>query len=93
MSDSIQLLSSHVQKRFEGILQSCVIDNSELTIQIPCEKVHEVCLALRDEKDLSFEMLIDLCGVDYLEYDDKETDADPKKIAICRCLPPVIDNK
>ena len=28
----------------------------------------ETCLALRDDPDLKFEILIDLAGIDYLEY-------------------------
>ena len=37
-------------------------------MQLPGEKLLEVCKALRDEPEFSFEQLIDLCGVDYLEY-------------------------
>ena len=28
----------------------------------------EVCLALRDEPEFDFKLLIDVCGVDYLHY-------------------------
>ncbi len=40
----------------------------QLTIEIPAEKIRATALVLRDEKDLDFAMLIDLCGVDYLHY-------------------------
>ena len=40
----------------------------ELTIEAPQKNVQEVCQWLRDQPELSFDCLMDLCGVDYLEY-------------------------
>lgn len=47
-----------------------VIDDrfGELTLTVSPEHVHEVALLLRDNPDLGFEQLIDLCGVDYLHF-------------------------
>jgi len=44
----------------------------ELTLEIDREKIVDVCLALRDTRDLMFEQLIDLCGVDYGDYADRQ---------------------
>jgi len=41
---------------------------SELTVEVPRGHLHEVCLVLRDDPDFNFKTLIDICGVDYLEY-------------------------
>lgn len=40
----------------------------ELTIELPRDGLLEACRLLRDDAALAFEQLIDLCGVDYLEY-------------------------
>jgi len=68
MPDKIQTLASHVESRFEGILTSSVVSLNELTIEVASSDIHAVCLALRDEAEFTFDTMIDICGVDYLEY-------------------------
>ena len=68
MPDTSQTLLSHVQQRFADCLQNCVVANGELTIEVPALEITGVCQALRDEAIFGFDELIDLCGVDYLEY-------------------------
>ena len=41
----------------------------ELTLEVPAKSVVDVCMALRDQDGLKFEQLIDLCGMDYSEYE------------------------
>ena len=43
---------------------------NELTLNIMSEDVLEVCQKLKDE--FQFEILIDLCGIDYLTYGDSD---------------------
>ena len=43
---------------------------NELTLNIKSEDVLEVCQKLKDE--FQFEILIDLCGIDYLTYGDSD---------------------
>ncbi|MGH8256674.1 MAG: NADH-quinone oxidoreductase subunit C, partial [Steroidobacteraceae bacterium] len=40
----------------------------ELAVEVHAGALLEVARALRDDPQLSFEMLIDLAGVDYLDY-------------------------
>jgi len=68
MPDKIQTLATHVQTRFEGTLISSVVSLNELTIEVSSDDIHDVCLALRDEAEFAFDTMIDICGVDYLEY-------------------------
>jgi len=42
--------------------------NNEITLEVARDKLLKVCLSLRDEKTFNFNMLIDVCGVDYLHY-------------------------
>lgn len=44
------------------------IAHGELTLEIPKEQIKTVAKTLRDHEALQFDMLIDLCGVDYLHY-------------------------
>lgn len=68
MADVKQDLANTLQARFGDSLSGCRVAVGEVTIQLPPEKLRDVCMALRDEPEFSFEQLIDLCGVDYLEY-------------------------
>ena len=42
----------------------------ELTLTVSAADYHDICLTLRDHAELKFEMLVDLCGMDYSAYKD-----------------------
>ena len=71
MSARVETLAAQVRERFGDLLESCTVAHGELTVCIPKGSVREVCLALRDEEPFRFDMLIDLCGVDYLRYGER----------------------
>lgn len=48
----------------------------EVTIEVRASAWQRVALLLRDHSGLQFEMLMDLCGVDYLEYGQSEWSTD-----------------
>ena len=68
MSDYYQNLATRLKERFSTQITATNVELSELTVELPREQLLSVCRALRDESDFGFEQLIDLCGVDYLEY-------------------------
>jgi len=72
MPDNNQTLTADVQKYFAGNVQSCVVANGEVTIEVPSVEIYNICRALRDESVFDFDQLTDLCGVDYLEYGEGE---------------------
>ncbi|HLX82150.1 MAG TPA: NADH-quinone oxidoreductase subunit C [Burkholderiales bacterium] len=43
----------------------------ELTLEIPAKSARSTAIQLRDHPDLRFEVLIDLCGMDYQTYGDR----------------------
>ena len=49
----------------EGTFKSTVESLDEVTVVVPVDRYLEVMKRLRDHPELRFEMLIDLCGVDY----------------------------
>ncbi|AGA34761.1 NADH-ubiquinone oxidoreductase chain C [Thioalkalivibrio nitratireducens DSM 14787] len=57
-----------LRAEFEPQLQAVHVDHGEVTIEIPADQWKTVAERLRDHPDLAFDMLVDLCGVDYLEY-------------------------
>lgn len=68
MSDFYQKLAARVQTRFANLISGCRVAHGELSVDLPREHLIEVSTALRDEAPYAFVQLIDLCGVDYLEY-------------------------
>ena len=72
----INTLFTQVNERFSAVIQHAQVALSELTIDIAPPHLREVCLALRDERQFDFQMLIDVCGVDYLHYGLGEWETD-----------------
>jgi NADH-quinone oxidoreductase subunit C len=72
MSDSTQDLAARLEARFTAGMTSCTVACGETTLVVDRTKLVEICKALRDESDFAFEILIDLCGVDYAEYGMEE---------------------
>ena len=48
MADALQNLVEKLQTRFGDILLECKLDNWEVTIEVPPERLIEVFTALRD---------------------------------------------
>jgi NADH-quinone oxidoreductase subunit C len=52
----------------EGALTSTRVDRGEVTIVVSVDRYLDAMRMLRDRAELRFEMLIDLCGVDYSSF-------------------------
>ena len=68
MTKSSEDLNKRLQDRFAGLINSCTVACSQVTVELSAENLLEVCTALRDEDDFAFAQLSDLCGVDYSIY-------------------------
>ena len=68
MSAKLETLSQKLQNHFGDKLESLTLALGELTIEVAAADYLFVMTALRDESDLQFEELVDLCGVDYSTY-------------------------
>ncbi|OGI43143.1 MAG: NADH-quinone oxidoreductase subunit C [Candidatus Muproteobacteria bacterium RBG_16_65_31] len=68
MTDSLQAVAAHAKEILGPALVDARADRGELTLEVRREDIVTVCRALRDDPALAFEQLIDLCGVDYLDY-------------------------
>ena len=61
-----QLLTS-IEKRFKDTVE-CKLANGQLTLELEPSNLLLCAKILRDEAAFKFNQLIDICGVDYLEY-------------------------
>jgi len=64
----ITTLVQHITQRLDQKISSCTIDRDEITLEVPREQLRDVCQLLRDDAAFKFDLLLDVCGVDYLEY-------------------------
>ncbi len=70
MSAKLEVLSQNLQKHLGDRIAAMRLSLGEITIDVEAADYLEVMQMLRDEPELQFEELIDLCGVDYLAYGD-----------------------
>jgi len=61
LSDRIKMLCS-------SMIEEAIIANDELTLVVVPLHLLDLATQLRDHPDFRFEQLIDVCGVDYLQY-------------------------
>tara|TARA_R110000851_G_scaffold165169_2_gene309817 strand:+ start:15747 stop:16358 length:612 start_codon:yes stop_codon:yes gene_type:complete len=74
----LETLKNNLQTQFA---QNCSLKEAlnELTLDVPAGQWVDVCTALRDTPALSFELCIDLCGVDYATYGEPAAQVAPPK--------------
>jgi NADH-quinone oxidoreductase subunit C len=68
MSDALENLAGLVLARCGAGLERVASRCGELTFEVPAARLVDVCRLLRDDPELGFEQLVDLTGVDYLDY-------------------------
>jgi len=67
-----QNLSQQLSQCFADQLLDNLLEQGEVTIEVAAENYFNVCKKLRDDERFAFEIMIDLCGVDYLSYGQDE---------------------
>jgi len=72
MSERYATLASRIDERFGDQVRHVPSTCGELTYETDKDDLIEVATALRNEADFGFEMLMDVCGVDYLTYGSDE---------------------
>ena len=68
MSEYYNKLADSLRNRFSNMIDDCFVSVGEVNLVVKKDNLIDVCTALRDEPEYSFEEMIDLCGVDYSEY-------------------------
>lgn len=86
MSESAEALAARIQKRFGALVGECRVSTGQVTVEIDAGNIRSVCTALRDEEEFAFRQLVDVCGVDYLDYGrvDWETSETATRVGFSR---------
>ena len=63
--EKLETLAGHIKAERGGAIRSSRITHGELTLDVPREKILDVLTFLRDDAKCRFEVLIDICGVDW----------------------------
>jgi NADH-quinone oxidoreductase subunit C len=85
MSDTLSVLKERLEKVFGKKVSRLHDALGELTLVVRSEDYLEVAKTLRDEPSLGFDQLMDLCGVDYSEYDNSTWEG-PRFAAVSHLL-------
>ena len=72
MSEPYDTLAARIHERFGEQMRRVPTTCGELTYELDKDALIEVATALRNEGAFGFEMLMDVCGVDYLNYGSDE---------------------
>jgi NADH-quinone oxidoreductase subunit C len=71
MTKPVEELAKHVEPLLGAKIISQSIAFGELTVVVPASDIVPVLTALRDDSQCLFEVLIDICGVDYPEREKR----------------------
>ena len=72
MSDRNETLAARIDERFGEQMTRVESICGELTYELDKDDLVGIATALRNEGDFGFEMLMDVCGVDYLSFGSVE---------------------
>src|SRR3546814_15745592 len=72
--ETASAFADRLRARFEGAEVDVAMSRGEVGIVFAPDAWHDGCRALRDE--FGFEMLADLCGIDYPDYGGDEWDTE-----------------
>ena len=68
MTDALENLRQHLSDELGATLRTAHLDRGELTVELSREGFPAACLLLRDDVACAFDLLVDVCGVDYSAY-------------------------
>ena len=68
MNESNETLAARIEERFGPRMKRVDSSCDELTYELDRDDLSEIAGALKEEADFAFDMLMDVCGVDYLTY-------------------------
>jgi NADH-quinone oxidoreductase subunit C len=77
MTTRLEKLTEAINKVLASKVVSQLVAVDELTVVCRADDLKRVCEVLHEHADLKFEQLIDLCGVDYMEYGQGGDDLEP----------------
>lgn len=72
-----ETLCVNIQSRLADCIDKASVALDEVTVEVKPEQLLKLCRVLSTEADFAFDMLVDVCGIDYLHYglDDWQTES------------------
>ncbi|MFO1397059.1 MAG: NADH-quinone oxidoreductase subunit C [Burkholderiales bacterium] len=70
MATKLETLTAALAAAFGDAFRSVTVDRGEVTAVVPAAILLDTLRDLRDRPELRFDMLVDVCGVDYSAYGD-----------------------
>jgi NADH-quinone oxidoreductase subunit C len=70
MTDALENLRRNLGAELGETLRNARLDRGELTVELSREGFLPACRWLRDDVNCAFDLLVDICGVDYVDYGD-----------------------
>ena len=67
-SPVLEALKTQLESSFEGQYRAISVDRGEITMTLASADLLSIATVLRDAPPFGFDTLIDLCGVDYMNY-------------------------
>ena len=64
-ADALKDLADYIMEKLEGSVTSYEFHNGELSLNAKREDIKRILNFLRDDKECSFRILLDVCGADY----------------------------
>ena len=68
MVESAERLAARARERLGSDVRVTASRHGEVSVEVPPSALRPVCVELRDGDGLRFGQLVDLCGVDWLDY-------------------------
>ena len=93
MSKKTLPLPEQLAPHFHGPGYDIVERLGEVTLTVPGSQLATVMGTLRDDADFRFEQLIDLCGVDYQTYGERDAAPAGERFAVVYHLLSISDNR
>ena len=66
--ERLQALQTRIAEIAGDAIQASVIEFDELTVDLAEDSLHDICRKLISGENFAFDTLIDVCGVDFLQY-------------------------
>jgi len=74
MTPKLQRLQDALTRVLGEHVVTITEQHNQLTLVVKADRYRAACETLRDDRELRFEQLTDLCGIDYLTYGDRPRD-------------------
>ena len=66
-----ELLINKLKEKFQDSIEEIIDYSNELTFVISKKKILDVCYFLKNNEDLKFDYLVDICGVDRFKKENR----------------------